>query len=206
MLTYRIATTVAASALGIGVFLSGCSGAGEDQKIDESQTPGAPQSTEDSQGGEDSQGKGLAEDADLSKESPTTSAEDAIAAARTQVKNGTLHAIELDYDRRDGMWQYSIKILDGTTDHEVIINAGSGEIVRDEKEETDDQEQAVDLSKPMTYDEGLELAQSKGQGRLEGWKLESDDGAVEYQFDFDDNGQETEVTVNVESKQVTVDR
>ncbi|MCF2574126.1 hypothetical protein [Brevibacterium sp. UCMA 11754] len=42
-------------------------------------------------------------------------------------------------------------------------------------------------------------------GRLDGWKLESDDGRIEYQFYFDDKGEEIEVSVDVESKKVTVD-
>lgn len=147
----------------------------------------------------------LAEDADLAKESPAVSPDDAIATAKDEAKNGTVHAIELDFDRHDDVWQYEVKIIDGTTDYDIEVDADSGEVGKVEKDSTDDKEIAIDLSDPMTFDEALKLAQDKGSGRLESWKLESDDGRVEYQFDFEDSGQETEVTVDVESQRVTID-
>ena len=148
---------------------------------------------------------GLPDDADLSKESPSVAPEDAIAAAQKEAKDGTVHGIELDFDERDKAWQYEVKIINGTTDFDVEIDAENGDVVDVEKDSTDDKEKAIDLSDPMTFDEALELAQDKASGRLDGWKLESDDDRIEYQFDFDDEGEEIEVSVDVESKNVSVD-
>ena len=148
---------------------------------------------------------GLPANADLSKESPSVTPEDAISTAEKEAKDGTVHGIELDFDERDKAWQYEIKILSGNTDFDIEIDAESGDVVDVEKDTTDDKENAIDLSDPMTYDEALALAQEKASGRLDGWKLESDDDRIEYQFDFEDNGEEIEVSVDVESENVTVD-
>ncbi|SMY03578.1 Uncharacterized membrane protein YkoI [Brevibacterium sp. 239c] len=213
MKTNRMSQVAVAGVLGIGLALAGCSGTSDDD-AQESQAPAETQAadaSEPSDEGSTDEAKTsdskLFEDADLSKESPSTSAKDAVKTAqdKAKAKDGVLHAIELDYDSDDGKWEYDVKIMDGTTDHKVVIDADTGKVVRDESEDSDDKEKAIDLESPMTYDEAFDLAKKKGEGRLSGWKLEYDDGQREYQFDFDDKGTETEVTVNVESKKVTVD-
>lgn len=213
MKTNRMSQVAVAGVLGIGLALAGCSGTSDDE-AQESQAPAETQAadaSEPSDEGSTDEAKTsdskLSEDADLSKESPSTSAKDAVKTAqdKAKAKDGVLHAIELDYDSDDGKWEYDVKIMDGTTDHKVVIDADTGKVVRDESEDSDDKEKAIDLESPMTYDEAFDLAKKKGEGRLSGWKLEYDDGQREYQFDFDDKGSETEVTVNVESKKVTVD-
>lgn len=147
----------------------------------------------------------LSADADLSRVQPQVTPEDAITAAQTDVGDGTVHAIELDHDRRDDAWQYEVKILSGTTDYDVTVDADSGDVVSRDEDTTDDSEQAIDLSSPMTFDEALGLAAGQGTGRLTSWKLESDDDRIEYQFDYEDGNADTEVTVDVDSKTVTVD-
>lgn len=210
MKTNRMTQVAVAGVLGVGLALTGCSDS-SDESAQESPDSGDSQTAESTDeastdSGKDS-GSALAEDADLSKEDPATSAKDAVKTAEETVKakDGILHAIELDYDRDDGKWEYDVKIMDGTTDHKVVIDADSGEVVRDESEDSDDKEEAIDLDAPMTFDEAYDLAKDKGTGALSGWKLEYDDGQREFQFDFDDNGTETEVSVNVESKKVTLD-
>ncbi|GAA1865636.1 hypothetical protein GCM10009813_28350 [Brevibacterium marinum] len=209
-----------AGVLGIGLALTGCSGtSGDDSQ--ESQAPadsqaadqtessgeGSAAGDQESAAGSEKSGSQLSKDADLSKKSPATSAQDAVKTAQDKVEadDGVLHAVELDYDEDDGKWEYDVKIMDGTTDHKVVVDADTGKVVRDESEDSDDAEKSIDLKTPMAYDEAYDLAKDKGEGRLSGWKLEYDDGQREYQFDFDDNGSETEVTVDVESKKVMVD-
>lgn len=218
MKTNRMTYVAVAGVLGAGLALTGCSGS-SDGGAQESPDSGASQAAESTDSsdqestdeastdsGNDS-GSPLAKDADLSKDSPATSAKDAVKTAQDKVKakDGTLHAVELDFDSDDGKWEYDVKIMDGTTDHKVVIDADTGDIVRDESEDSDDKEKAIDLDSPMTFDEAYDLAKDKGKGALTGWKLEYDDGQREFQFDFDDNGTETEVTVNVESKKVALD-
>lgn len=213
MKTNRMSHVAVAGVLGIGLALAGCSGTSDDD-AQESQAPAETQAADASESSDEgstdeakTSGSELSKDADLSKESPSTSAKDAVKTAQDKVKaeDGVLHAVELDYDSDDGKWEYDVKIMDGKTDHKVVIDADSGKVVRDESEDSDDKEKAIDLESPMTYDEAYDLTKDKGEGRVSGWKLEYDDGQREYQFDFDDKGNETEVTVNVESKKVTVD-
>lgn len=223
MKTNRMTHVAVASALTLGLALAGCSGTSdeESQGSQDSQATADSESTNESESSDEeseSNDEGstdeaeasdseLAKDADLSKETPATSADDAVKTAEDEVKadDGVLHAVELDFDSDDGKWEYDIKIMDGTTDHKVVIDADTGKVVRDESEDSDDKEKSIDLKSPMDYDEAYDLAKKKGEGKLSGWKLEYDDGQREYQFDFEDNGDETEVTVNVESKKVTVD-
>ncbi|MCD1284518.1 MULTISPECIES: PepSY domain-containing protein [unclassified Brevibacterium] len=228
MKTKSTATTAAAGALAVAFALAGCSGTddeqnqggGEQSQAAETTAPAGESSDDDTgddtgddvhdDAGEQSSAPaegsgGLAPDADLSSESPSVSPEDAISAAQKEAGNGTVHAIELDYDRRDAAWQYEVKILKDSTDHDISIDAETGEVVDTEKDSTDDKEGPIDLTDPLSFDDALNLAADKSGGRLTSWKLEHDDGRAEYQFDFDDNGEDTEVTVDVDSKKVTVD-
>lgn len=209
----RITTICTLSA---GLALTGCSSSGGDSSSDspapnetqsQNQESGDGGSTDSSKSADDSSASTTPEDADLSKTKPATSAEEAVKTAEDKVKakDGILHAVELDYDSDDGKWEYDIKIKDGDTDHKVVIDADTGKIIRDESESGDDTEKAIDLKSPMTYDEAFDLAKKKASGKLTGWKLQYDDGQREYQFDFDDNGDEVEVTVDVKSKNVRTD-
>ena len=108
------------------------------------------------------------------------SAEDAVSTAEEAAGQGTLHAVELDYDEDAGAWQWDVKILVDRTDHKVVIDAVSGEVVTDEQERTDDQEQPVDLEGPMSYDEASGIATEEVDGPIRSWKLEYDDGRTQY--------------------------
>lgn len=144
-------------------------------------------------------------DADLRETHFAVTAEDAVQIATDTVGAGFVYKIELDYDSADAAWQWEIDILDGTTAHEIEIDAVSGQIVSHEQESTSDTEQRVDLADPMTYDEALQLAIGEVDGLLRGWTLEWDDGRLEYEFDLMDGNTEIEVTVDVETGQVRRD-
>ncbi|MCF2574133.1 PepSY domain-containing protein [Brevibacterium sp. UCMA 11754] len=91
---------------------------------------------------------------------------DAIATAKKEAKDGTVHGIELDFDERDKAWQYEVKVIDGATDFDVEIDAETGEVVDTEKDSSDDKEKAIDLNDPMTFDEALKLAQERPRADL----------------------------------------
>ena len=133
------------------------------------------------------------------------SAEDAVSTAEEAAGQGTLHAVELDYDEDAGAWQWDVKILVDRTDHKVVIDAVSGEVVTDEQERTDDQEQPVDLEGPMSYDEASGIATEEVDGPIRSWKLEYDDGRTRYQFDIGSGDDPQEVTIDAETGQATVD-
>ncbi|EKU49343.1 MULTISPECIES: PepSY domain-containing protein [Brevibacterium] len=206
----------AAVALTLSLTLAGCSNSGDE--TEQAPTSGDPVPTQSEDSGsagsspDDTTAQSaptgasdLPEDADLSSASPQVTPDEAIAVAQKEAGNGTVHAIELDYDRRDGAWQYEVKILKDRTDFDIDVDAQSGKIAKTEQDTTDDSEQAIDLTDPLPFDEALNRASEQGKGRLTSWKLESDDDRIEYQFDYDDAGTESEVTVDVETKKVTVD-
>lgn len=210
MNTASPAPFAAVVALTFSLTLAGCSGGSEDAPP--SQTSGDPVPTQSEDTSSDGSSPapsasttGLPEDADLSRNLTRVTPDEAIATAQKAAGDGTLHSIELDYDRRDGAWQYEVKILKDRTDFDIDVDAETGKVVKNEKDTTNDTEKAIDLKSPMIYGEAFDLASDQGKGRLTGWKLESDDDRIAYQFDFDDNGTETEVSVDVDSKRVTVD-
>ena len=229
MKTNRMALGTVAGLAALTLGLAGCGGSDSGSGSDEDQnSPVASESapagsaedddqsaaTDDDKDDQDddkttsaqgSSGQGLSADADLAEDSPAISAEDAIKKAKDKVGGGTVHGIELDWDDKDQAWQYDVSILDGKTDHDVDIDAETGKVVSEDKDDADDKEQAIDLNDPMTFEDALKRAQKKSDGKLVSWKLEFDDDKQEYQFDFEKDGEDTEVTVDTESKRVSVD-
>ena len=229
MKTNRMALGTVAGLAALTLGLAGCGGSDSGSGSDEDQnSPAASESapagsaedddqsaaTDDDKDDQDddkttsaqgSSGQGLSADADLAEDSPAISAEDAIKKAKEKVGGGTVHSIELDWDDKDEAWQYDVSVLDGKTDHDVDIDAETGKVVSEDTDDADDKEQAIDLNDPMTFDDALKRAQKKSDGKLVSWKLEFDDDKQEYQFDFEKGGEDTEVTVDTESKRVSVD-
>src|SRR5699024_3228084 len=144
-------------------------------------------------------------DSDLRSETLPVSAEDAGSRAEATAGRGRRPAVERDDDEAAGGWRWGIKILVARTDHKVVIDAAAGEGVADEQERTDDQEQTVDLDDPMSYDEASEIAIEKLDGPMRSWKLEYDEGMVQYQFDIGAGDDPQEVTIDAESGRATVD-
>ncbi|WP_336645349.1 PepSY domain-containing protein [Microbacterium sp. USHLN186] len=202
-----IRTGIGAGAIALALGLAGCA--------PESSTPsptasaadtGAPTTgTAEPSSPTSSATTGNGAEIDLRETQLPISAQDAVKTAMDAVGAGFMHSIELDYDERDAAWEWEVKILDGSTDHEIEIDANSGEIVSQKKDTTDDQEQEISLTSPMSYDKALELATGKVDGPLRGWKLEWDDGRREYQFDLMQGTDEVEVTVDADSGEVFVD-
>ena len=229
MKTNRMALGTVAGLAALTLGLAGCGGSDSGSGSDEDQnSPAASESapagsaedddqsaaTDDDKDDQDddkttsaqgSSGQGLSADTDLAEDSPAISAEDAIKKAKERVGGGTVHSIELDWDDKDEAWQYDVSVLDGKTDHDVDIDAETGKVVSEDTDDADDKEQAIDLNDPMTFDDALKRAQKKSDGKLVSWKLEFDDDKQEYQFDFEKGGEDTEVTVDTESKRVSVD-
>ena len=229
MKTNRMALGTVAGLAALTLGLAGCGGSDSGSGSDEDQnSPAASESapagsaedddqsaaTDDDKDDQDddkttsaqgSSGQGLSADADLAEDSPAISAEDAIKKAKERVGGGTVHSIELDWDDKDEAWQYDVSVLDGKSDHDVDIDAETGKVVSEDTDDADDKEQAIDLNDPMTFDDALKRAQKKSDGKLVSWKLEFDDDKQEYQFDFEKDGEDTEVTVDTESKRVSVD-
>ena len=119
-------------------------GTADDGAADDSSDDGGADDSSDDGGATDDSSDASADDygpdTDLRTDAPPVAAADAVQTAQQEVGDGILHAVELDYDEDDAAWQWDVKILAGSTDHKVIIDAVSGDVVADESVETDDQE------------------------------------------------------------------
>src|SRR5690625_3648249 len=146
----------------------------------------------------------LPADADLATETLPVPAEDAWDIALEATGGGEVRSIEIDHD--DGIWEWEIEIqLDGE-EHELDIDATTGEVTDHDREADDDREPAVDITSPMTYQEAIEIALGEQDGRVEGWELDSDDGRIEYTIDIErEDGEDVEVEVDVETGETRID-
>ncbi|MGO1320793.1 MAG: PepSY domain-containing protein [Galactobacter sp.] len=179
------------------------------------QTPpaqGTPenQSTPASQGTPEnpsaSNGNGApAANADLAHSPVPITAEAAVSTAKSESNDAGVTSIDLEFERRHDTWVYSIDLQDQNKEYEVNIDAVTGSVLATDSEPAEEPEATVSPSEPLPYAEALELAQAQGQGRLAGWSLDEDDGAVEYTFEFGDDPDDIEVVVNTETKRVYVD-
>lgn len=154
-------------------------------------------------------GAPLDRSADLRTDQLAVGPKEAMATATAEVgPGGIVHAIEVDWSRRHSTWTWEVKVLKDSTDHEVEIDANTGRVVDREQERTNDTEKPIDPDTPLPFADALRLATDQVDGPLKGWKLEWDDGRREYQFDIADpsrSDDDTEVTVDVATKRVTVD-
>lgn len=144
-------------------------------------------------------------DADLAEVDFNTDAQAAIDKSTDEVGDGIVHAIEIDWDEDYNAWVWSVKTLVENTDHKVKINADTGEVLTKESDDTDDSEEAIDLDSPMTLQDAQQKALDEQDGAIRSWKLEWDDNRRTYQFDIGDMDDTTEVSVDVESGDVTLD-
>ena len=181
---------------------------GEDGASDED---GSSDEREGADGSSDSGDEGTTDtvealpgDADLATETLPVTAEDAWDIALEATGGGEVRSIEID--DHDGSWEWEIEIqLDGE-EHELDIDATTGEVTDHDREADDDREPAVDITSPMTYQEAIEIALGEQDGRVEGWELDSDDGRIEYTIDIErEDGEDVEVEVDVETGETRID-
>ena len=156
-------------------------------------------------GGAAAGGAALPADADLATAQLSVTAEQAVQIGMDAVGCGELRQIEIDHD--DDAWEWELEIaLDGRQ-HELDIDASSGEVTVHEQDDEEDREPAVDVTSPMTPEEAIEIALGKEPGRVSGWDLDSDDDHVRYTIDIDRSSgdDDVEVEVDVETGEARVD-
>ncbi|MGP9538787.1 PepSY domain-containing protein [Brachybacterium sp. AOP43-C2-M15] len=233
--TTRLRTTTRAAALGALVLAlaAGCGGADDegdagappaddpgtaqdeqdqdeqdqdgDDASDRSGSDGAASDQGGAEQGEDTAGstEALPRDADLATEELPITAERAIEIATEEVGGGDLTQIEIDHD--DDVWEWELELVLDGTQHELDIDATTGEVTEHETDD-DDRDPVVDVTSPLSYDEAIEIALGEEPGRVSGWELDSDDGAIRYQIDIDrSEGGDVEVEIDVETREVRVD-
>lgn len=133
-------------------------------------------------------------------EEPGTSQEDEDTS-----DGGELVQIGIDHD--DRTWEWELELVENGTQHELDIDATTGEVTEHETDSDDDQDPVVDVTSPMAYAEAIEIALGEVPGRVAGWDLDSDDGTIRYQVEIDrDQGDDdVEVEIDVETGDVRVD-
>ena len=191
---------VGIAAVSVAAVLAGCSG-GDDATEDSPTQPAGAEATSEDTGGATSgadSGDATPKDADLATHKFATSAQDAIDTATQEAGEGTVHAIEIDWEDDHNAWIWTVKTLVDGTDHEVDINADTGEVVKTEEDSTDDKEKAIDLNDPMTFEEARDKALEVREGRITEWKYEWDDNRPEFEFDIEKDGNSEDVVVNAE--------
>lgn len=225
MRTTRSAALVLVGALA----LAGCGGSGgeeetspgdpivvgEDESASGSQDPSGEQSSESGTGSGDSttdsgqesgNATGTPADADLREVSVGVSVDEALQISADEVgADRVVHTIDLDFSEDRGAWVWSIDTLADGTDHEVEIDADTGEVLDHEQDSSDDNEEAVDPADPMTPEQAIDLAAAEVDGPVRSWKLEFDDGERTYQVEITTGGDEVEVNVNVATGAVSLD-
>lgn len=146
------------------------------------------------------------EDIDLADHTFVITPQQAIDTATQEAGGGLVHSLELDWSQRHSAWVYELDVLVGNVDHDIDIHADTGEILEHERDDTDDQEQAIDLGSPMTWETARDKALGAVSGRITSWKLEWDDGRAGYQFDImASTDDDIEVEVDAETGAVRID-
>lgn len=150
-------------------------------------------------------GAPLPENADLATEQLSVPAEEAVAIALETAGGGQTVSVSIDHDDdRDWAWEIEVA-LDGR-EHEIDIDAATGEVLQHEEDDDRVDEPAVDVTSPMTPAEAIDLALRKHDGRVSSWDLDSDDGTIRYQIDLEQSGDDdTEIEVDVETGTVRVE-
>lgn len=146
----------------------------------------------------------LPADADLATAELPITAEKAVEIGKQEAGGGDLVQIEIDHDRSAWEWELEL-VLDGTQ-HELDIDATTGEVTQHETDDDDDRDPVVDVTAPMTPQEALEIALGEEPGRVSGWELGSDDDRVQYQIEIvRPEGGDVDVEVDVDSGDVRID-
>ena len=222
MRTIRITGLAVVGAL----VLAGCGGGGEETTspgdpivVGEDESTSAEASATDEQDGSESgesgtgadqgsgdQGAQTPADADLREVSVGFAVADALQVSADEVgADSVVYSIDLDYSEHYSAWVWSIDTQVDGTDHDVEIDADTGEVLDHEQEGSDDRVEAVDPTDPMTPEQAIEFASAEVDGPVRSWQLEWDDGQRTYQVEVTTGGDEVDVIVDVATGDVSVD-
>lgn len=119
-------------------------------------------------------------------------------------ENINIDQIELETDRN--IFKYSISGWDEQNEYELDVDAETGEVVKQEKEQDNDRDDEIlNMDNIITPQEAMDIAiKDTGSENIESWKLEVDDGITVYEIDFEDSAYD-DITINAETGAI-VDR
>lgn len=164
----RLAVLATGAALTLA--LAGCGAPAADDDDLPTVTPGPAMSTPASSpdvGGGDSADGAPAEDADLATTDFPVTPDQAVKTAVGSDGGAVVTKVELDHSREHGGWVYEIDTQNGTEQHEVKVDATSGEIVADKTDTENDPAVAVDLS-TLSPEDAMAAATGVQNGTVSG--------------------------------------
>lgn len=197
-----------AGAMAGALALAGCSTDDSDEAVQDQVQPTDAATTE---GGEATQEESPEDSAAEGKErdllaNPTLiTPDEAMSIGQQEAGGGIVYKLKIDWSDDHDAWKWEVKVLNGTTEYEVELDAMTGDILETDSDSTDDSEQAIDLQ-TMSPEDAMKKAQEKGEGRVSEWKLQWDDGRMIYEVELTDaSGNDTEYNVDTASGEVILD-
>lgn len=149
----------------------------------------------------------LPADADLATAQLPIPAAEAASLGMAAVGGGELVRIEIDHN--DTAWEWELEIVLDGREHELDIDATTGEVTQHDEDDDAVGVPAVSVESPMTPEQAIAAALEVETGRVSGWDLESEDGRIHYTVDIErsggDDDVEVEVEVDVETGETRVD-
>lgn len=147
----------------------------------------------------------IAEDADLATTAMPVSVEDAIATAQKAAGDTDVTQIELDYSRPYSAWAWDIDLGAGNEQHEVKVNAETGEILENKTDTEDDPDTPINTSPTITPTAVMKAALGVQPGTISGWSLGHDNGVLVYEVDVRVGADEVDVIVDAETGAARLD-
>ncbi|WP_017547642.1 PepSY domain-containing protein [Salinicoccus carnicancri] len=204
--------------LSAGLIMAACGGDGEDpggngDAEDTSADEGMQNMEEDNEdagGGNDTSddqpdSSGSSSSETISQEDINHEAREAVDAAMENY-DGRLTQIELDHE--EGQWVYKLDMEQNSEEYETSLSVDDLSVINEQAETDDDKdsEDQFEYGDAMTAEEAVQTAidEAGGSGDIEGWSLDRDDGALEYEIELKntDDG-DADITIDAESGEVT---
>lgn len=168
---------------------------------DDTETEDVPEATGPGDTGEtdDAGETGDAPDSsiDLNGYEFSVSLEEAIEISDGETGGGTIHQIGMDWS--DGAWVWEIDTMADGQEWELEINATTGEVREDDRDDEDDDERQLELDSVIGHAEAMEIAASEVSGPVTQWELDWDDGRQEYKVEIQDD---VDVTIDALSGEI----
>ncbi len=122
--------------------------------------------------------------------------QEAVAAAQKKF-DGELNSVSLEWER--GVLVYSVELESADQEYDADIDPNTGEILRDEIDDEDDNDpdDTFDPSDVVDVADAMQTALDQMDGPVTEWKLEKDNGRIEYTFEIrDERGKDIEHIVD----------
>ncbi|WP_411843260.1 PepSY domain-containing protein [Salinicoccus sp. HZC-1] len=137
----------------------------------------------------------------ITQEDISHDAKEAVDAAE-EIFEGELIQVELDNE--DNQWVYKVDLEQDSEEHEVLLSIDDLSVVNEstDTDDDDDTEDQFNYEDALPAEEAVQTAigEAGGNGEIEGWSLDKDDGTLEYEIELKntDNG-DADIKIDAES-------